>query len=237
MRAHVFVGPTITVEEAKREFEAVYRPPVARGDVQRLVREGAAEAIGIIDGRFHSVRSAWHKEILWAMSRGIHVFGSASIGALRAAELDRFGMVGVGRVFEMFRSGKLEDDDEVAVIHLPAEKNHAATSVAMVNIRATLEAALAAGVIRANTAASLVRVAKEMYFPHRTYENMLAAGRRSGESPKELQALEEWLVSGQVDQKREDARAMLRAMREIAVNDPGPKRVKYWFEHLETMDG
>ena len=52
------------------------------------------------------------------MSQGIHVFGSASMGALRA-ELCPFGMVGVGRIFEAYRDGELEDDDEVAVIHGP----------------------------------------------------------------------------------------------------------------------
>ena len=43
------------------------------------------------------------------------------MGALRAAELHAFGMRGVGRIFEAFRDGELEDDDEVAVVHGPAE--------------------------------------------------------------------------------------------------------------------
>jgi hypothetical protein len=55
-------------------------------------------AIGVIDGYFEVVPTVWHKEILWAMAQGIHVFGAASIGALRAAELDSFGMRGVGRL-------------------------------------------------------------------------------------------------------------------------------------------
>jgi hypothetical protein len=77
------------------------------------------QAIGIIDGYFHRVPAVWHKEILWAMSEGIHVFGSASMGALRASELHRYGMIGVGRVFETYRDGRLEDDDEVVVMHSP----------------------------------------------------------------------------------------------------------------------
>ena len=51
--------------------------------------------------------TVWHKEILWAMAQGIHVFGGASIGALRAAELDVFGMKGIGRIYEDFRDGVL----------------------------------------------------------------------------------------------------------------------------------
>ena len=90
-----------------------------------------------------------HKEILWAMSRGIHVFGSASIGALRAAELAAFGMEGVGTIFELYRDGVLEDDDEVAIAHGPAEVGFVAGSEAMVNIRQTLQRAERDGVISA----------------------------------------------------------------------------------------
>ena len=66
------------------------------------------------------------------------MFGAASMGALRAAELAAFGMEGVGAIFEAFREGVLEDDDEVAVIHGPAEFGYPVLSEAMVNIRRTL---------------------------------------------------------------------------------------------------
>ena len=39
------------------------------------------------------------------MSEGVPVFGAASMGALRAAELHEFGMRGIGRIFEAFRDG------------------------------------------------------------------------------------------------------------------------------------
>ncbi len=81
------------------------------------------------------------------MAQGIHVFGSASMGALRAAELAAFGMEGVGAIFEAYRDGALEDDDEVAVVHGPAESGYRALSVALVNIRHTLAAAEAQSVI------------------------------------------------------------------------------------------
>src|SRR5688572_32760283 len=51
---------------------------------------------------------------------GVRVFGAASMGALRAAELQPFGMIGVGQVFQAYRRGHLTDDDEVAVAHGPA---------------------------------------------------------------------------------------------------------------------
>ena len=99
--------------------------------------------IRTIDGYFDRVPAVWHKEILWAMSRGIHLFGCSSMGALRAAELEAFGMVGVGEVFRMFRDGVLEDDDEVAVIHGPSDAAYVTLTEALVNIRATLASAWA----------------------------------------------------------------------------------------------
>ena len=53
---------------------------------------------------------------------------------------------GVGRIFEAFRDGVLEDDDEVAVVHGPPETGYLALSEPMVNIRGTLGRAEAVGV-------------------------------------------------------------------------------------------
>ncbi len=111
MTAYVFVGPTLPPEQVHTSGDIVCLPPVALGDVYR-VAQGGARVIGVIDGYFEGVPAVWHKEILWALSRGIHVFGSASMGALRGAELCTFGMRGVGRIFEAYRDGIFEDDDE-----------------------------------------------------------------------------------------------------------------------------
>ena len=125
-----------------RAPSACRRPPKATSTAPRC---RGPLAIGLIDGYFERVPAVWHKEILWALSQGIHVFGSASMGALRAAELAPFGMIGVGAIFEAYRDGILEDDDEVAVAHGPADTGYRAGSDAMVNIRATLARAVQHG--------------------------------------------------------------------------------------------
>ena len=114
MNIVIFTGPTLSAEEGRAVLDARYLPPAAQGDVYRAARD-RPQLIGLVDGLFERTPAVWHKEILWAMSNGVHVFGSASLGALRAAELAAFGMEGVGAVFDAFRSGRLEDDDEVAV--------------------------------------------------------------------------------------------------------------------------
>ena len=72
----------------------IYLPPAEQGSVVRAVRAYQPRAIVLIDGSFGKVPAVRHKEILWALAKGIPVFGRASMGALRAAELAGFGMQG-----------------------------------------------------------------------------------------------------------------------------------------------
>ena len=209
----VFVGPTLSREDIAACGDMVCLPPVAQGDVYRAAQR-RPQAIGIIDGYFSGAPSVWHKEILWAMSRGVPVFGSASMGALRAAELHAFGMRGVGRIFEAFRDGELEDDDEVAVAHGPAELGHIQVSEAMVNIRAMVARAETEGVLSKSSRGALEAFGKSMFFPQRNWRALLEGAATLGVAESERAALSAWLTNGRVDQKRADALEMLAAMRE-----------------------
>lgn len=230
----VFVGPTLRREEIAEICDADCLPPVAQGDVYRATQRGV-RAIGIIDGFFSGAPSVWHKEILWALSQGIHVFGSASMGALRAAELHSFGMRGIGRIFEAFRDGTLEDDDEVAVVHGPAELGFVAVSEPMVNIRATLARAESDGILSVSSRHVLEAFGKSLFFPQRTWSAMTEGARAGGVAEAELAALRDWLPHGRVDQKREDALAMLAAMKE-ALARPDPPRSNWQFEWTHFWD-
>jgi hypothetical protein len=232
MNICIFTGPTLSPEEGRAELEAIYLPPVAQGDVFRLACHGP-KAIGLIDGYFAHVAAVWHKEILWAMAQGIHVYGSASMGALRAAELASFGMEGVGTVFEAFRDGTLEDDDEVAVAHGLADSGYRCLSDAMVNIRATLAKAEAEAVLAPATRTALVAIAKAIFYPARSYGLLLQRAAEEGLPPVELAALRAWLPEGAVNVKRQDAVAMLRLMRRHLSEDTPPKQVDYQMEHTD----
>ncbi|AGP36842.1 TfuA-like protein [Sorangium cellulosum] len=236
MTVIVFTGPTLAAADGAALLEgAVFLPPVAQGDVYRATLE-KPWAIGIIDGYFERFPAVWHKEILWAMSQGIHVFGSASMGALRAAELHAFGMVGVGLVFEAYHRGALTDDDEVAIVHGPAEDGYRALSDAMVNIRATLDAAVGGAVLRAETARALEAIAKRTFYAQRSFRGLLADGAREGVPADELDALRRWLPEGRVDQKRRDAVAMLEAMAARRARAPAAQQVTYHFSYTDVWD-
>jgi hypothetical protein len=155
---YVFLGPTLPLREARRHLKAEYLPPVAQGDVLRLLDRQPA-IIAIIDGYFEMVPSVVHKEILLALESGVHVLGASSMGALRAAELDAFGMKGVGQIYRWYASGRLEDDDEVAVVHGPAEHGYREMSDAMVNVRDRCASAVRNGGVSKRVAQRLVDVA------------------------------------------------------------------------------
>jgi hypothetical protein len=226
----VFLGPTLPLSTARQILDADYRPPVAQGDVLRAVMDQPA-AIAIIDGYFANVPSVWHKEILYALSRGVPVFGAASMGALRAAELAAFGMRGVGAVFQAYMDGRLEDDDEVAVTHGPAELGYPLLSEAMVNMRRTLSDAMAVGALSSHDRQHLQRIAKDLPYQDRSYEQLLALAVDEGLDPAEMARFRAWLGAGRADQKREDAMELLAQLgRGIYANDVVSQPV-FSFEH------
>ena len=180
MTAVVFLCPSLALAEARAALDAHYLPPARQGDVYRALRDLRPSVIGIVDGLFHQTPSVWHKEILFAMAQGVTIFGAASMGALRAAELCAFGMRGVGTIFEAYRDGvyppyaaPFERDDEVALIHGPPETGFAALSDALVDMRATLAEAAEAGVIDSGLRDALVARAGAIYYQDRSYDALL----------------------------------------------------------------
>jgi hypothetical protein len=240
----VFVGPTLSVSEAMQTLDADYRPPVAQGDVYRATAE-EPWGIGIIDGYFERLPAVWHKEILWALHHGVHVFGASSMGALRAAELAPFGMVGVGEVFRAFNDGTLTDDDEVTVLHGEPEQ-YRELSVAMVDIRATLAAAERAGILSRATSTALANAAKELNYTERTFDATLALAEfrsraeprasTSGVSALELKTFRRWLREGRVFRKRLDALALLQEMGRQRLAHPGSHEANFAFEHTDAWE-
>jgi len=231
----VFLGPTLAVGEARAILDADYLAPAAHGDVLRAALR-RPRVIALVDGVFERVPAVWHKEILFALEQGIHVYGAASMGALRAAELDRFGMRGVGEVYRLYAEGVLEDDDEVAVAHAAAEDGFRPVSEAMVDVRATLAAAAAAGVVGEETAAVIAARVKATFYPRRRLLLALDAG------DAEHARLRAWLPEGRVERKRLDALALLHVVRDDLATGLEPfqpawqlQRTRFWESALRSV--
>jgi len=233
MSAVIFAGPSLSRDPAKDGQDLILLPPAAQGDVYRAALKSPL-AIGLIDGFFETVPAVWHKEILFALFKGIHVFGAASMGALRAAELHSFGMVGVGRIFEAYRDGAIEDDDEVAVVHGPAELDYVPLTEAMVNVRATVARAESESILGASSAQTILKCAKAMFYKERTWSRLLGLAHAADASASECNAFEAWLPSGRVDQKRVDALLLLREIRALVGSRPSPLSPAFQFQ--ETTD-
>lgn len=213
MSAIIFAGPTIAKPDILRLCDATVLPPAAMGDVFRAAKR-RPRAIGIIDGYFEGAPSVWHKEILWTMAEGIAVFGAASMGALRAAELASFGMRGIGDIFADYLDGRLEDDDEVALEHGPAETGYIAMSEPMVNIRATIARSVSEGILSAAAADGLIGLAKRQFYKERSWQGLLR-DNPAAMAPSERDALARWLPANAIDVKRNDALKMAAAMAEF----------------------
>ncbi|MCO5084432.1 MAG: TfuA-like protein [Rhizobiaceae bacterium] len=185
----IFAGPTLRSIPRDEAFD--WRPPARRGDIYRAALAGT-RLIGLVDGCFKTVPSVLHKEILWAMTRGCAVYGAASMGALRAAELHSFGMIGIGAIFRDFATGRLTRDDEVAIEHGPAELDFPHLSEALVNIRYTLANAVACSLISDETATRIAGIAAATFYARRDLGRVIdaynarSAGAVSAESRERI---------------------------------------------------
>jgi hypothetical protein len=229
----IFAGPTLSAAEVTEQLEADCRPPARQGDIYRAALT-SPRAIGLVDGYFHCQPSPWHKEILWALSRGIHVYGASSLGALRAAELCSLGMKGVGRIFDAFRDGQLTRDDEVALVHGPADVAYRRLSEPLVNIRFTLGAAVREGVVTSALGGAAIRAAEGINYMDRTYPSIFQSLADSGISSEEVDRLRAWVGSNGVDQKKLDAILMLK---EIAGSVPRGAELTQVTFSFEVTDG
>src|SRR5512137_2571154 len=156
----VFLGPSLEKTAAEKILSAHYLPPAKRGDLLAAVQDGAT-IIGLIDGVFHQESAVAHREILAAIKHGVKVIGASSMGALRAAEMDTLGMVGIGKIYRMYKSGELESDDEVALVFDP--ESGLALSEPLINIRCTLKRARDTGVISQAVHDALLSSARSLF--------------------------------------------------------------------------
>lgn len=210
----VFLGPSLPRSKAVEILpDAIFLPPAAQSDFLSAVHTHKPRAIGLIDGLFERVPSVWHKEILYALDRGIRVYGSSSMGALRAAETADFGTIGVGEIFRMYADGGLLDDDEVALSHAGEEFGFRPLSEPMVHVRATLALALSEGVVEQALHDRLIEVAKGQHFSQRTFPGILEAAHLSEDR---LASLREFIRTRYVDLKGRDAEELLRAMGDLS---------------------
>lgn len=208
-RIVVFIGPSLPLNDALKILDAEYHPPVARGDVEALLNH-PPDIIGIIDGVFHQQPAVSHKEILKALKLGVIVVGGSSMGALRAAELDYAGMIGIGDVYHRYSEGIIESDDDVAIVFNPV--NNELLSEALVSMSHNFHMAEKEGIITLEESKMLYWTAKNIFYPQRTYSRVL---RESGLDDTKIHELEAFLEVHGKDIKAEDAKKVLNYIKNM----------------------
>lgn len=141
--ACIFAGPSLAGRALPPDIETF--PPATRGALTAALASGYSR-IGFVDGAVEESERLPLRELREALATpGVEIVGGASMGAVRAVQLESEGMQGVGRVFRLFRRGSLTDSDEVHVLHAPAALRYRCLTLPLVNIRYTLRAVRLAG--------------------------------------------------------------------------------------------
>jgi len=165
-----------------------------------------------VDGVFQSESSVGHREILELLKKGVTVVGGGSMGALRAMELEDMGMIGVGRVFNMYRDGVIEGDDEVALVFDPEDCTP--LSEPLVNIRHFLAESVRRDFIETDVADTLVTEMRAVFYPRRSYAELLKKASAVLDDVTVL-ALKNMLETESFDLKRLDAIEVLNTLKRL----------------------
>jgi TfuA protein len=200
----IFLGPSLSADDASKILDADYRPPIQRGDVTAALKDNP-DIIGIIDGVFHQQPAVSHREILAALKKDVTVVGGASMGALRAAELDDFGMIGIGYVYNQYKNGFIESDDDVAIVINPINLEQLSDS--LVSMEYNFKRMLDKGIISEEEFNNLFKTAKSIFYPKRTYALVFKSVDMDIAKIKEIKR---FLDEEGMDIKRQDAIGVIK---------------------------
>ncbi len=199
------MGPSIPLARARELLpDAEFHPPIRRGDLKQIP---GGTVVGIIDGLFAQTLAISPGEIRAAVHRGVAIYGAASLGALRAAEVKE--VIGVGRIFEMYRDGVIERDDEVALMIDP--DSHAPLTESLVNVRYAVERLVRSTTLGRDDGESLVHACAGLHYTERTYPNIFARSKLAQNADRDdvIRLLRTFNL------KRDDAQSLLEHLASV----------------------
>src|SRR5919112_5113973 len=218
----IFLGPTLSIEKAKEILDADYRMPAKKGDILQLIST-SVDIVGIIDGYFLQDYPPTPIEVYNLLrKKDLLVMGSSSLGALRAVELKKFGMIGIGKIFNLFFKGVLDADDEVAVTFTGYSEYK---TDALIDIRYNLFLALKNKIIDEKTKKNILRISKKTYFPYRTYKDIVGESKMTfPDQKKQIEDFGEYLIKHKKSLKEEDAVKLLIRIKELNKDNDANKK-------------
>lgn len=213
----VYLGPTLSREKAIKILDADYRDPAKKGDFLMLSQDSDEKKyVGFIDGVFlHDYPPSPIEVYHLATRKNIELIGASSLGALRAVELEKFGMKGIGKIFQLYKNGIINADDEVAVTF--TRENNILQSEAMIDIRFNLFLAYKKGIITNQTKKRIAKIAKNIYFPFRNYEDIIKLTQQQFPSIyNELESFRSYILKNRDSLKARDAIKLLKYLKTMS---------------------
>jgi TfuA protein len=233
-RPIIFIGPSLNHDKARKIFQADYRAPAKKGDLMMLLTSygnsteepNSTNFVGLVDGLFLQDYPPTPIEVYQLLSnKNFHVVGGASIGALRAIELEKFGMVGIGKIFELFRNGATDADDEVAVTFQQGAGGDI-QSEAMIDIRFNLFVACRKQIITDRVKRAIAKTAKSIYFPYRNYTHVLEQTRLDfPELSTQLDSFSAYINENRLSLKEHDAIKVVEYIKDAYEKDQSGSKV------------
>lgn len=185
---------------------------IRRGDIPTIL-EGDEEpgTLVIIDGEFGQALAVSVTEIRSALRAGWSVWGSSSMGALRAAECRPIGMRGFGSIYRQYASGARSSDEDVAIAYDPDTLRP--LTVPMVDIDHVLDDLRTHGTLSERTSAAVRDELRSISYRDRTVETTRTAIGRAGPAAAsrfaDLEQGSGWSL------KDKDARLMLAVLSRV----------------------
>jgi len=130
-------------------------------------------------------------------------------------------MIGVGEIYESYRSGDLLEDEAVAVVHGPEDAGFMPLTLPTVEAVATIEALVSRGRIGTDESERLLEAVARTHFSVRTWRGVVEAA--IADSATRARILSS-LRRGHVERKRLDALTLLDRMVADGEGAAGPRR-------------
>ncbi|KAF3997024.1 TfuA-like protein [Glaciimonas immobilis] len=173
----VFLGPSFDFVEAQNYLKANFIPPAKRGDFRKFCLDSHTVVV-LIDGEMIFGAPPSPQELLDVMASGVHLFGAASLGALRGVELRDYGFKASGWVYEEYLSGRVKHDDELLSILHP--ETFLPLTVPLINIRYALSLMTSRYFLSVNSAQKFLGGCREIFFEDRTEQEIKRLGLSLG---------------------------------------------------------
>lgn len=207
MKIKIYAGLSVEAKDIEEILPgAEVAGPVQRGDILKDVAEGY-NVVALIDGKFDQNLAVAPSEVMDALRAGVRVYGSSSMGALRAAETAAYGTIGYGRVFEYIKNSENFRDDYLGQLFI--NKDIQWKSPAYIDFYFSAQNLVQIKKISKALAGRICALYEEIFYAQRCEDALLDSIRKQKKNAAELLKAAQLIFSENDSQKSKDAKGLL----------------------------